>query len=791
MKKSYKVKIHQGADKSTEVDLQTSEFLAEPTTVQALAGARYQFIAPASGLAPDNIRIRRAGKHLFVSFEDHEHAELVIANYYEHADPGFNALIGEAQAGVFYAYIPESAEMAATVSSVADGAVNIGMALGGEQVLPAGAAVGTLVGAALSPLWAAPLALLGVAGAAGGGSGNGSGDGSGGGGVAPAKPKVLSAKLAQADDSGLSSEDGITRIHTPHIDGLADPGTLVTVLINGHTYTQTADAQGHFSIAVTDPLPDGVQAFEVVAQNAAGSSAPWVGTPFTVDTSAQQNYSPTAQSDVNQGLKIDVTAMARDTGVKADDFITSDNTLMFSGTLDKFSANGDQVEVQLLDAADQVVAQQSMTPAQLNGRWGWSWDLTARTLPDATYTLIAQVKDPAGNRLTALAAQTIVVDTNVRADANAPHDIAVTRLDQDTGASDTDFLTHARGLTFKGTTGGSPSGFAGKVRVELTGLDGKILSMDHVDLAQDGSWVYDNTARQLGTVGTSTQYLLRASLVDLAGNILKTTDQSFVVDLKVPVFTIGGDFITDSTSYVRYNTMVLRAGSLGDLSDAEKGAFAFTDGHGAPLTLPSKSTGASATYDPGQFVITYTDLAGNSFQLKNDKRWEFKLQSDIVVDAAGSQTTTNTFGQGELAGSVGRWWLMPEDTVVDLGSWHSNSPKTGDNAALNHIGLSGGGVSAIANVDHTLKLSMGDVLALGVKNSFVSTGAFRDHQQMRIDGDAGDKVVLDDLVGGSAAHQWTQAPTLVEFDGAKYRVFSNADLALDLFVQQAIQTILV
>lgn len=785
MKKTYKIKIHQGG-KSTDIDLQASEFTAEPTTLLAQAGARYQFIATETGWAPDNLRARRSGKHLLISLEDREQADVVIADFYERTDPGFNALIGESEAGVFYAYIPESAQTAAQVSDLADGTTNVGMALGGEAVQPAGAAVGALVGMAFNPLWAAPLALAGAA-AAGGGSG-GTGEPVK---PVPDKPKVLSARLATVDDSGFSNADGITADNTPRLEGQADAGATVVATVNGHTYSQTADAQGQYSIEVTDPLPDGVQAYSVVAQNAAGSSASFAGTPFTVDTSASQNYSPTALGDANNALKIDITSITSDTGVQAGDFITSDNTLMFKGALDRFSANGDKVEVVLRDAQDMVVARQYLDPVQTGGKWTWSWDLSGQTLPDGTYRLSSDVTDLAGNSLTPGAEKTIVVDTNVNPDTNpeasAALGIAVTRLVQDSGVSDKDFLTNARALSFKGSIAGSPPGFSGKVLVQLLGTDGKVLSMDYVDAAADGTWLYDNTARKLGVLGASMQYLLKASVVDLAGNILKSTDQSFMVDLKAPVFTIGGDIITDSSSYVRYNTMELRAGSLGDHSDAEKGTFAFTDGNGAPLNLPTKSTGASATYDPGQFVITYTDLAGNSFQLKNDKRWEFKLQADIVLDASGAQALPATFGQGESAGSIGLWLLKPEVTVVNLASVHSTSPQAGDTAALNHVGLSGGGASAIANVDHTLQLSMGDVLALGVKNSFVSTGVFKDHLQMRIDGDAGDKVLLDDLVGGSALHHWTPAADLLDLGGAKYRVYSNADLALDLFVQQAIQ----
>ncbi|WP_283222644.1 hypothetical protein [Limnohabitans lacus] len=102
--------------------------------------------------------------------------------------------------------------------------------------------------------------------------------------------------------------------------------------------------------------------------------------------------------------------------------------------------------------------------------------------------------------------------------------------------------------------------------------------------------------------------------------------------------------------------------------------------------------------------------------------------------------------------------------------------------AINHISLSGGG--SVRDAAHVLNLTTSDVLALGVKNSFISNG----HVQMRIDGDAADKVVLDDLLGGST-YAWTASKQTI--NGSAYHVYSNADLGLDLLVQQAVTVTLV
>jgi hypothetical protein len=61
---------------------------------------------------------------------------------------------------------------------------------------------------------------------------------------------------------------------------------------------------------------------------------------------------------------------------------------------------------------------------------------------------------------------------------------------------------------------------------------------------------------------------------------------------------------------------------------------------------------------------------------------------------------------------------------------------------------------------------------------------------MRIDGDAGDRVVLDDLVG-TITQTWNANNSRVTLDGQEYRVFTHEGLGLSLFVQQSVQINLV
>lgn len=788
MKNSYKVvvKTNQGNAKTVTHDVPAPGSWWGALKIKAVPGARYQLIDNTTGQGPDNIRVKRVGNDLRISFDGREDADLVISDYYEYTEPGFAALIGEADPGVFHAYLPESGQTSALVGNLPDGASHIGMALGGEQVVASGAAVGALVAVAgFNPLLAAPLALLGAGGGGGGGADGASG--TGGGGVTDTTPPVISAaRLAPEDDTGVSNSDGITSDNTPRllITADADAVSATVTLMNGKSYTSTTkNAQGQFVVQIpdADALGNGPVTYSVVVKDAAGNvSEPLSGTSFLVDTSSSNNYTPSEETDANKGVGVEIVSISADTGVLVNDFNTADNTLTFNGTVaNAFVKNGDFVELNLLNSEGTVVASQYVEPEFKDGHWAWSWDNSAQKLADGTYTLTAQVADKAGNAVGAgPVEQLVVIDTNANPDANAQFSISVKSLEQDSGTSHSDFLTNQRALTFHGNIDYNAS-FMGKVLVQIVGTDGLVKSQSYVN-AIDGNWSYsyDNPGQPLGVSGANMQYVLKASIVDLAGNILKSTDQSFTVDLKLPAFSVDGGSITENKMI--FAVMQLKPGNTE--VPAEAGTFVHT-------TL--SNTGAISAFNADEFSITFTDLAGNSSTISNPQRWEF------LPGASISQTTTtlspSTFGNGELAGSIGTYILGPNEVALDLSTLHSTSPKVGDHAAINHISLLGGGVNNLANADHVLSLTTSDVLALGVKNSFVSTNSFKNHQQMRIDGDASDKVFLDDLLGGST-FEWVKAKDMVELNTTglnttqNYVVYSNASLGLDLFIQQGIQT---
>jgi hypothetical protein len=172
---------------------------------------------------------------------------------------------------------------------LADAGQVVGMALGGAEVAPAGAAVGVLAAGLFSP-WLLGAGALGLAAAGGGGGGAAAT-------TDTTKPTGQTGELAVVSDSG--ARDHVTNVTKPTITGKSEAGSTVEVSfvdpagkVTG-PYKTTADASGNYILVVPDNLADtstdtkGTQYTPVIkATDASGNSSTANGTPFVVDTQA-------------------------------------------------------------------------------------------------------------------------------------------------------------------------------------------------------------------------------------------------------------------------------------------------------------------------------------------------------------------------------------------------------------------------------------------------------------------------------------------------------------------------
>ena len=207
------------------------------------------------------------------------------------------------------------------------------------------------------------------------------------------------------NDTGASQQDSITQTRFPVLVGKVEANANVSVLVDGHTYTTKADGNGDYKVSVTNSLVDGPYTPVLTVTDASNNSTTTNGTPFFVDNKSDINQSdvnklPSKDApDANIHAVVDITSIsvdstnALDVNSTASDFITSDNTLIYKGTVSTFDSNGDYVKLELKDSTGAVVATTYVRPNNL----AWEWDRTGVTQADGKYTLVATIVDAAGN----------------------------------------------------------------------------------------------------------------------------------------------------------------------------------------------------------------------------------------------------------------------------------------------------------------------------------------------------------------------------------------------------------
>ncbi len=324
--------------------------------------------------------------------------------------------------------------------------------------------------------------------------------------TAPAAPAA--PDLNAGSDTGSSSSDDVTSDTTPTIDGVAEPGSTVTLTssIDGVVGTATADpTTGVYSISA-NLTTDGDHDLTVTATDEAGNTSANSATlTVTLDTAAPSD--PTG---------LDLVA-ASDSGVNNDD-LTNLTSVVITGAAGSAEPNA---EVILSSNLDGVVG---TAQAAADG----SWSITA-PLTENTHSLTATATDLAGNRSLASAPLTLEVDTTPPAAPGAP---TLNGAANDTGASPTDGVTNNPNPTISGT--GAEPGSTVELFHGTTSLGTAIA---------DGSGNYSITTGGLAD-GT---FDLTTVVTDPAGNVSATSAPTTVtVDtVSSPVSTVTGNLTGD------------------------------------------------------------------------------------------------------------------------------------------------------------------------------------------------------------------------------------------------------
>ncbi|MDD3500506.1 MAG: Ig-like domain-containing protein, partial [Sulfurovum sp.] len=159
--------------------------------------------------------------------------------------------------------------------------------------------------------------------------------------------------------TGVIENGGITDDTTPTFSGTTEAGATVTIK-DGNTElgTVTADENGDYEFTPTEELSEGAHSVTATASDAAGNSVDSATTNFTIQTTASD-------------AAVAITGIADDTGIPGD-FITSDSTLVFSGTNETLG-NGEKVQISL-DGGN------TWMDVDQNSATQWSYDNTSNTM---------------------------------------------------------------------------------------------------------------------------------------------------------------------------------------------------------------------------------------------------------------------------------------------------------------------------------------------------------------------------------------------------------------------------
>nr|WP_213782646.1 Ig-like domain-containing protein [Enterobacter kobei] len=370
----------------------------------------------------------------------------------------------------------------------------------------------------------------------------------------------------------------------------AEQGQTVTITLNGKTYTATVQNDGTWRYTVGSA--------DVTALADGGSYVINAQVSNTIGNSGSDNHSVTVDLTApSMGISID--SLQNDTGLSASDFITNDAQVVVNGSLTAQLGNNEKAQISLDGGTTWI----DLTVT------GTTWRYTdGRTLTDGTYQYQVRVIDNAGN-VGSTDSQDVVIDLTKPAATT----ITVDSVSQDTGLSDSDFITSDNQISLKGTLGAA-LGSGDHAQISLDG------GLTWTDVSVSGlSWTYVD-----GRTLADGDYNYQLRVIDDAGNISATTSQVVTIDTVAPDAskTIAIDRISDDTGlsssdFITNDTSLTLHGSLGaTLADGEYAQISIDGGvtwqnvivTGNSWYYVDSRTLGNQTYD---YYVRVVDAAGN------------------------------------------------------------------------------------------------------------------------------------------------------------------------------------
>lgn len=413
-----------------------------------------------------------------------------------------------------------------------------------------------------------------------------------------------------SDDTGIDQQDFLTTDNTLTIHGVVSQalaaGDVAQISIDGGATWQnlTLNAQGEWHYVDNRVLNDGQYTYDVRVVDQAGNVGSTASQTVTVDSEGP---------DLNK--IIEILSITDDSGLSPNDFITSDTSLTIRGHLS---------QPLLADEFTQISIDGGVTWSNLsvNGVGDWAY-VDTRILEDRQYVYQVRVVDEAGN-VGSTDSKTVTVDT--QAPDATTNKIEIKAIVEDTGVSNSDFITQRTSFAVNGTLTGTLQ----TDEVAQISIDG---GNTWIDLTvANGQWSYVDT-RTL----TDGAYTYRVRVVDLAGNVGSTDSQVVRVDTLPP----------DPTSH----TITIE--SISEDSGLDNNDFVTND---KSLTVSGKLTGVLASGEYAQISIDEQNWV--NLAIDNNGNWTY-VDSRLLNDG----THTYYVRVIDTAGNVGS--TAEQDVTID------------------------------------------------------------------------------------------------------------------------------
>jgi len=356
-----------------------------------------------------------------------------------------------------------------------------------------------------------------------------------------APPALTLSKGADEDETGILSYENITNNNTPTLNGTTEAHSHIRIydgtgkIVIAETQ---ADSAGKWQITINPPLADGQHILLITATDDVGNESDPVIHSLTVDTIA-----PTANAEL--------TAISEDSGISNSDFVTNDDTLIYSFTPDAPLARDETIWMRINKA---LTGETVVDWRQATLKDGvWQIDDSAISRADGFYEIEVVVRDAAGNE--GVPTRTVVeIDRHVQ-----DNTISILNYSDHVGKEQGEFgsktVTDDRSPTLNGLIA---SPLAADERIEVIMMvDGVPHIIGTATISADGlHWSID-----LPELGSGASHHFIAQIVDIAGNE-GAVSNDFIIDVHLSI-TIDQQTTHDTTPIL--------TGSIG--FDLAKGEF--------------------------------------------------------------------------------------------------------------------------------------------------------------------------------------------------------------------------